>query len=133
MSVALLLITHEHIAHHFLETAQNILNTAIENTALLEVPMDIPIDHIKKSAAIRLSELDTNDGLLILTDLIGSTPFNIAEQIKTEQINTQQSNAALISGLNLPMLLKLSNYRNLSLDEICEKALIGGQSGISKH
>lgn len=128
MSVALLLITHEHIAHNLITTAQNILNTEIENIAAVEVPMDIPIDEIKTRTTEQLSELNHNDGLLIITDLIGSTPFNIASQIQSEQNNT-----ALISGLNLPMLLKLSNYRELTLIELTEKAITGGRSGIVKH
>jgi len=128
MSVALLLITHEHIAHDLLTTAQNILDAPIDNIALLEVPMDAPIEAVKKTAAAHLSELSTEDGLLILTDLIGSTPFNIAVQIKTER-----SDAILISGLNLSMILKLSNYRDLALTDLADKAILGGRTGISKH
>lgn len=128
MNVALLLITHEHIAHNLLATAQGILGSSIENVALLEVPMDAPVESIKSAATQRLLQLKTDDGLLILTDLTGSTPFNIAAQIQTEQ-----ADAILISGLNLPMLLKLLNYRTLALADLTEKAIIGGQSGIAAH
>lgn len=128
MSVALLLISHEHIANNLLITAHDILNQPIENITALEVPMDAPVESIKDVAKQRLSQLHTDDGLLVLTDLIGSTPFNIAAQIKSER-----DNAILISGLNLPMLLKLSNYRDLALADFAEKAIIGGQSGIAQH
>ena len=127
-TAALLLITHEHIASGLLSIAHDILNQTIINTASIEVPMNSAIDDIHIAAAEKISQLDTDSGLLILTDLVGSTPFNIATQLKEKQ-----ENALLVSGLNLPMLLKLSNYRTLPLDKLAEKAIIGGQSGIAKH
>ena len=128
MSVALLLITHEHVADGLLSTAHNILNKAIDNTTVVEVPMDTPIETITTQINKQLTTLNTSNGILILTDLVGSTPFNVATQIKNEQ-----SGARLISGLNLPMLLKLSNYRELPLIELTDIAVIGGQSGINIH
>lgn len=125
-TVALLLITHEHIAKSLLNIAQDILDQTMTNTALIEVPMNSEIDDIHVVASEKISQLDTDSGLLILTDLIGSTPFNIATHLKTCEENT-----LLVSGLNLPMLLKLSNYRTLPLDELAEKAIVGGQSGIA--
>ena len=128
MSAALLLITHEHIAHNLLATVRDILNRPIDNVTAIEVPMDAPTETIIAHAEEQLSALETDSGLLILTDLVGSTPYNVATQIKTKN-----KDALLISGLNLPMLLKLANYRELPLTELADKALIGGQSGIDKH
>ena len=128
MSVALLLITHEHIADNLLSTVYNILNKAIDNTTAVEVPMDAPVEQITAQINKQLKTLNTSNGILILTDLVGSTPFNIASQI-----NNEQSDTRLISGLNLPMLLKLSNYRELPLIELTDIAIIGGQSGINIH
>ena len=128
MSAALLLITHEHIAHNLLTTAHDILNKTIDNATVIEVPMDASTENIKAQADEQLSKLATENGLLILTDLVGSTPFNVASQIKNEH-----EDAVLISGLNLPMLLKLSNYRDLPLIELSNKAIIGGKSGIDTH
>ena len=128
MSIALLLITHEHIAHNLVSTVHDILDNTVENTASIEVPMDAPIENVKIEADDKLSALETENGILILTDLVGSTPYNVARMIKDEQTKT-----ILITGLNVPMLLKLANYRDLPLDELAEKALLGGQSGIDKH
>ena len=128
MSVALLLITHEHIANNLLNTAHDILNQKIENLASVEAPMNTPVEEIKETALNKLSLMNIDEGILILTDLIGSTPFNIAAQL-----NSEQSSSKLVSGLNLPMLLKLANYRLLPLAELTEKALLGGKNGINKH
>ena len=128
MSVALLLVSHENIAQHLFATAQNILGAPIENIASLEVPMTSSIEKIQASARELVTNMNTQTGLLILTDLVGSTPFNVATQIKKEQ-----PNAIIISGLNLPMLLKVCNYRTSGLTELAEKAVIGGQSGIALY
>lgn len=128
MSVAILLITHEHIASKLLSTAHDILNKNIDNIETVEIPMDAPTETITTDVEKQLSNLKTDDGLLVLTDLVGSTPFNVAMLIKAEK-----KNAVLVSGINLPMLLKLFNYRKLPLKELAEKAVIGGQSGIDIH
>lgn len=128
MSVALLLVTHEQIAQSLINIVQGVLNRECINVAAIEIPMDTPLDEVKSSAQKKLSQLDTGDGLIILTDLMGSTPFNVAHQLLAEK-----DNAALVSGLNLPMLLKIANYRTLPLDQLTEKAIIGGQEGITLH
>ena len=128
MSVALLLVTHEQIAQSLINIVQGVLNRDCKNVAAIEIPMDTPLDEVKSNAQKKISELDTSDGLLILTDLMGSTPFNVALQLLSES-----DKAALVSGLNLPMLLKLANYRSLALDQLAEKAVIGGQNGITLH
>ena len=128
MSVALLLVTHEQIAQSLINIVQGVLNRDCKNVAAIEIPMDTPLDEVKSSAQKKLSQLDTSDGLLLLTDLMGSTPFNVAQQLLCEN-----DNAALVSGLNLPMLLKIANYRTLTLNQLAEKAIIGGQEGITLH
>lgn len=128
MSVAILLVTHENIANDLLKISQSILNQTIDNIAFLEVPMSLPLESVMNDATQKLSSVKTEKGLLILTDLVGSTPFNVATKLKS-----QQPKAIVVSGLNLPMLLKISNYRNLNLNELADKAVIGGQSAISTH
>ena len=62
--------------------------------------------------------------MLILTDLYGSTPSNIANRL----IDTH--NASVISGANLPMLLRILNYPEMSLEALCDKAANGARDGI---
>ena len=128
MSVAILLVTHENIANDLLKISQSILNQTIDNIAFLEAPMSLPLESVMNDATQKLSSIKTEEGLLILTDLVGSTPFNVATKLKS-----QQTKAIVVSGLNLPMLLKIANYRNLNIKELADKAVIGGQSAISTH
>ena len=125
MSVALLLVTHEHIGNDMLAITGSILNDELNNTACVEIPMNADIDNMKHQVANALNELSTNDGVLILTDSYGSTPCNIANEF------LDCKNRSLVSGLNLPMLIRIMNYRSLPLDELRDIAIEGGKHGIT--
>lgn len=127
MSVALLLITHEKIATSLMDVASSIVNDAPENYACVEVPMDASVDTMETVARGKFDQLDKTDGTLILTDLYGSTPSNIANKFAT------QENTHLVSGLNLPMLVKIMNYRDLPLSELVTQILSGGKQSITLH
>ena len=124
MSVALLLVTHEHIGCSMLAITRAIINDELKNSACVEVPMDSETDIIQQQANKTIEGLDTADGLLIITDSYGSTPFNIAARLQ------QANNSTLVSGLNLPMLLRVMNYRERPLEELTRTAIEGGNKGI---
>ena len=105
----------------------SILNDELNNTACVEIPMNADIDNMKHQVANALNELSTNDGVLILTDSYGSTPCNIANEF------LDCKNRSLVSGLNLPMLIRIMNYRSLPLDELRDIAIEGGKHGITSR
>ena len=74
----------------------------------------------------KIKQLDKGDGILILTDLYGSTPSNIAYTLKKQCGN----NIHIISGVNLPMLVTIVNYADLSLEKIVKKVVRDGKKGI---
>ena len=124
MSVGLLLITHEGIATSMLNTAKKMLGICPLATRALEVPLDESPEKITSQAQTYIEELDQGNGILILTDLYGSTPSNIGCKLL---INP---NLKLVAGLNLSMLVRLLNYPQLDLEEMTQKALSGGKDGI---
>ncbi|UCB56187.1 MAG: PTS mannose transporter subunit IIA [Thiotrichales bacterium] len=124
MSVALLLVTHNNIGKDMLMITSSILNDELNNVAYVEVPMDADVDSIRNKVSAELAKLATDNGLLILTDSYGSTPCNIAYDF------LDADNRILISGLNLPMLIRIMNYRSLPLDELKDIAVEGGKHGI---
>ena len=125
MSVALLLVTHKNIGNDLLMITSSILNDELKNTTCVEVPMDADIDGMKRQIANALTNLSTDEGVLILTDSYGSTPCNIANEFLDNKDRT------LVSGLNLPMLIRVMNYRSLPLAELKEVAIEGGKHGIT--
>lgn len=124
MSVALLLVTHKHIGNDMLMITSSILNDELNNTACVEIPMDADIESMKNRVARTLATLSTDEGILILTDSFGSTPCNIANAF------LDNKNSSLVSGLNLPMLIRIMNYRSLPLAELEQVAVEGGKQGI---
>ena len=124
MSVALLLITHKNIGKDMLAITRSILNDEPNNTACVEIPMDADIESMKHEVADVLDGLSTDNGVLILTDSYGSTPCNIANAF------LNSDNRTLVSGLNLPMLIRVMNYRSQPLPELMDIAIEGGRRGI---
>ncbi len=127
MSVGLLLISHHGIANQLLETARKMLGASPLATRVLDVPFDAPVDQLQRQAQIFIETLDRGNGVLILTDLYGSTPSNIAEKLLVD------SGLKMVSGMNLPMLIRILNYPELDLAAMAEKAMSGGKDGILLH
>ena len=124
MSVGLLLISHDGIASQLLSTARKMLGTTPLATRVLDVPLDAPLDKIQQQAQSYIETLDQGHGVLILTDLFGSTPSNIGKHLLVN------SGFKMVSGMNLPMLVRILNYPELSLDDMASKAVSGGKDGV---
>lgn len=124
MSVGLLLMSHKHVASSLLETARLMLETCPLATRTLEVPLDYPLDEITQQAESLLPNLDTGNGILILTDIYGGTPANIGKYL------SQKHHCKMVAGLNLPMLVRVLNYPQLNLEDMALKAVSGGHDGI---
>ena len=126
MSVGILLITHPGIGSSILHSANRILGSCALNTKCLEVPSDVSVTRIQSSAETMIGNLNQGQGVLLLTDLYGATPNNLARDY------IQKDQVAVLAGLNLSMLLRVFNYPDLPLDELCSKAVEGGIKGIHK-
>lgn len=124
MSVGLLIISHSGIGPALLGTTTHMLNDCPLNARLLTVTADSEPEELMASALELLELLDEGDGVLVLTDLYGSTPSNIAVRLG------QYYNIRVICGMNLPMLVRILNYSQLPLDALAEKAVSGGRDGI---
>lgn len=125
MSVALLLITHQPIGAALVRVAAGILGGQPRGVEALEVVNDMSCELVLADAERRIARLDQGDGVLVLTDLYGSTPANVAVALLAEHERVR-----VIAGVNLPMLLRALNYAALDLDVVTEKALHGGRDGV---
>ncbi len=123
MSVGLLIITHGTVGQALYEAATSVLGSSPIRTQFVAMQFDYNRDDMVIEVRQKIHELDTNAGVLILTDLYGATPSNIACLI-------EEQNVAIVSGVNLPMLIRVLNYPNLSLAELIDKAISGGTEGI---
>jgi len=124
MSVGLLLICHNQIGHELLETATDMLDRC--PLSVLHLPVyqdDDPIDLLAR-ARRKIGDLDSGDGVLIMTDMYGSTPSNIAHRL------ADNKRVKVVSGVNLPMVVRALNYPSLTLTEMAERVISGGREGI---
>ncbi len=120
----LLLITHGSLGDDMLNAAKQILGGCPLAAEAITVEADCDPDQLLETAGKLCDTLDDGAGVLVLTDLYGSTPSNIANRL----IDTH--NARIISGANLPMLLRILNYPDMNLEALCEKAANGARDGI---
>jgi PTS system ascorbate-specific IIA component len=126
MNIGLLLLTHNDIGAQLLLAAKSTYGSVPYRTELLSIDhYDQPADLINLAQQY-VKVLDSGDGVLILTDMFGSTPSNIAKSF------SHRKNVNVISGINLSMLLNIFNYPSLNLKEITKKALEGGKDGVTQ-
>jgi PTS system ascorbate-specific IIA component len=127
MSIALFLITHKGIASNLLSIGQSIIQKPDNNLSFIEVPMNANLDTMINNIEDKLNNLDLDKGILFITDIYGGTPSNIAQLLATNY------DANLISGVNLPMIIRLLNYRDEIEQVLIQKALDGARAGIQIH
>ncbi|MBL1432765.1 MAG: PTS fructose transporter subunit IIA [Gammaproteobacteria bacterium] len=124
MSVGVLLINHQHVGSGLLAAARSICGEyagSIEEVSISHdaKPLDVIVEIENKMQA-----LDQGSGVLILSDLYGSTPSNIATQFY------QLGNVSVVLGVNLPMLIRVFNYPKDDLDKVTAKAIAGAKDGV---
>ncbi len=125
--VGLLVITHYNVGAALFDAAISVMGGDCPLPyKLMPVSQTCEPEERLQTAQQLLQELQAekdNSGILVLTDMYGSTPSNIANKLASE-------NVTIISGLNLPMLVRIMNYPNLSLHKLAHKAVSGGQNGV---
>jgi len=124
MSVGLLLITHNGIGAALLDTASRMLGGCPLEARTLAVTEDCEPDEIKRHALAIADQIDTGEGVLVLTDLFGSTPCNIANALGAG------ARRRVLAGVNLSMIVRVLNYPALPLADMTAKALSGGRDGV---
>ena len=125
MSVGILLITHSGIGGALLNVAYGTFSQLPLNVSHLSVSRDPDPELLIAKASQMLRKLDSGHGVLVLTDMFGSTPSNIAQGLLHAGFAVR-----VITGLNLPMLFRIFNYPHLPLGPLAKKAVDGGKAGI---
>ena len=124
MKVGVLIVAHDQLGRVLLDTALGTLGEAPLPVEVLPVDRDVDPDLLVSQAHQTLGRLDSGAGVLVLTDMYGSTPGNVACRLQ------QNNNVQVVAGVNLPMLFRVFNYPNLDLAGLVEKAVSGGSAGV---
>jgi mannose PTS system EIIA component len=125
MSVGILLVTHNDVGPALQRVATRVLGRLPLAVEAFEVPFDADLDALLPSASAALRRVDDGEGVLLLTDLYGASPSNLAARLASLGTPVQR-----VAGLNLSMLLRCCNYPEQPLEELARTAANGGRNGV---
>lgn len=124
MNIGLLIITHGGIGQSLYDAVVSMLGSCPLNTEVLTITQEQdPEERIQKAKGL-IKRLNHGGGVLVLTDMYGSTPSNIACALRDNK------EVAIVTGVNLPMLVRILNYPDLKLEQLVQKALSAGREGV---
>ncbi len=128
--VAIVVIAHAPLAGALVSAAQHVYSRdpcpSSRQLAALDVAPDAEFGAAVAQAQALVRQIDAGQGVLVLTDLVGATPGNIAARM------AQPGRVAVIAGVNLSMVLRSLCYGASDLDELVVKALAGGAQGVQQ-
>lgn len=123
--IGILLYTLGETGYHLIRAASAMLDDPPERLEALAVRIDANQDVVMAQLGDLVDQLDSGTGVLVLADIYGATHTNTVGKI------VERGRVAAVTGVNLPMLVRALNYRNLPLDQVVEKAAAGGKNGIA--
>jgi PTS system mannose-specific IIA component len=119
----ILIIAHAPLASALRQCVAHVFTDNPEGVAALDVQPNTPPEETLAQARIMLAQLGAKDAL-VLADVFGATPCNVAQKL------VDGVHSKLITGVNLPMLLRTVSYRHETLDALVARALIGATQGV---
>ena len=119
----IVVIAHAPLASALRQCVLHVFPDAASALMALDVPAHQPPDETLAQARVLAQQLGS-EHVLVLTDLFGATPCNVALRL------VDGVRSRLLAGVNLPMLLRAVTYRHESLDMLVSRALAGGTQGI---
>ncbi|WP_305804355.1 PTS fructose IIA subunit family protein [Stenotrophomonas sp. YIM B06876] len=124
MTCGILLVTHPGIGPSLLSVATRLLRQLPLKTEAFEVPFDADLEVLLPLASAALRRVDSGEGVMILTDLYGASPSNLAGALARLGTPVRR-----VSALSLPMLLRVMNYPEQGLDQLPATAAAGTRNG----
>jgi PTS system ascorbate-specific IIA component len=120
----ILIIAHAPLASALRDCAAHVYCGQPERLGAIDVLPDAEPAAVLAQAREKLAELIEGNGALVLTDIFGATPANIASRL------ADPGRVRVLAGVNLPMLVRAICYRSEKLEQLAAKALAGGAQGV---
>ena len=122
--IGILIVAHGAFGEALIHSASHVLGKRPQGVRQIGVTVHDDPEAILPQARDLVQQLDQGEGVLVLTDMYGATPGNIALRL------LQPGRVEGVSGVNLPMLIRALTYREQGLATALEKALSGGTEGV---
>jgi len=122
--IGIFLLTHATYGESLIQCACHVLNKRPPQIVQLGMAaQDDPLDALPLARDM-LTLVDSGDGVLVLTDIYGATPSNLAMKL------LEPGRVEGLAGVNLPMLLRAIAYRDKDMDTLLTRAVAGGRDGV---
>ncbi len=122
--IGILIIAHGELGSSLIDCARHVLGKQPPQLAYLAVHTnDDPLDLLPR-AKILVDELDSGDGVVVLSDIYGASPCNLVTKL------LEPGKVAGVAGVNLPMLVRVMTYQKEPLSKVVSKAVSGGRDGV---
>tara|TARA_A100001011_G_scaffold329457_1_gene354726 strand:- start:839 stop:1228 length:390 start_codon:yes stop_codon:yes gene_type:complete len=122
--LGIVIVAHGGLAQEYLSAAEHVVGINLNVKAISIFPSD-NMSEKEKQIKIALSEVEDGAGVIVVTDMHGSTPANLALKA------SKGLNCCVVFGTNLPLLVKLIKVRNLSARDAVNLALDSGKKYIN--
>ncbi|SCX38519.1 PTS sugar transporter subunit IIA [Nitrosospira sp. Nsp1] len=124
--IGILIISHGNLGDSLIHCVDHVMGQKSERLTYLSITVRDDPDVVVPKALELVKQLDRGDGVLVLSDICGATPCNIASRL------VRLGSVECLAGVNLPMLIRALTYRNEPLSTVAEKALSGGREGVMR-
>ncbi len=123
MNNGILIIAHAPLASALRQCVLHVFPDSAATLLAIDVQPNVPPEETLASAQITMAQMGVAH-TLVLTDMFGATPCNVAQKV------VDGVKSKLIAGVNLPMLLRCMTYRHEPLDALVARAMAGGAQGV---
>ena len=122
--IGILIIAHGNLGESLIHCVSHVLGKEPPQLMYFAVATDIDPADLLPQAVQLVDKLNTGAGVIILSDMYGATPCNLVTKLLAP------NNIEGVAGVNLPMLVRVLNYRDKPLKTCVDKALSGGRDGV---
>ena len=122
--IGILIVAHGTLGESLIHCASHVMGKRPQYLRQLGITIHDDPDAILPQGRDLIRFLDQGQGVLVMTDIFGATPSNIACNLLVP------GRVQGVSGVNLPMLIKSLTYREQPMDVLIEKAMAGAQEGV---
>ena len=121
--IGVVIVTHGRLAHEFRAALEHVVGPQ-EQLETISIGPDDDLDERRADMLSALARVDNGGGVVVLTDMFGGTPSNLAISAM------ERDNVEVIAGVNLPMLVRAFTYRTRDMDTMVKRAVSGGCDGV---